>query len=344
MLDYKICEKFKIGEIASIKTYGSGHINDTFLVETKNKKYIIQSINRKVFQNPIKLMKNIYLVTKWMENECSNNCYEGLKIIKTRNNKIYYKYLKKYYRCYQFIDSDIVNENSVHIAYQMGKGLGKFNLSLSNFPVHKIYPVIPDFHNSLKRYEKFKKIVFNDKLDLKVKAYKEIRFISKRKKYFHILIDAINNKKINMQIIHNDPKPNNMIINKQNDVCMIDLDTLMLGTILYDYGDAIRFIMFENEEDDLNVKMNIEKFIAFTKGYIEEYINLTPYEKELFVTSIIIMTLECAMRFLTDYLEGNVYFKVDDPEHNLRRAKVLIKEVEYLEKNKDLLEKIVDCL
>lgn len=344
MLDYKICEKFKIGDIASIKTYGSGHINDTFLVETKTKKYIIQSINRKVFQKPIKLMKNIYLVTKWMENECPNNLYEGLKIIKTRNNKTYYKHLKKYYRCYQFIDSELVNENSVHIAYQMGKGLGKFNLSLSNFPVHKIYPVIPDFHNSIKRYEKFKKIVFNDKLHLKDKVYKEIRFIMKRKKYFHILIDAINNKEINMQIIHNDPKPNNMIINKQNDVCMIDLDTLMLGTILYDYGDAIRFIMFENEEDDLNIKISIEKFIAFTKGYIEEYINLTPYEKELFVTSIIIMTLECAMRFLTDYLEGNVYFKVDDPKHNLRRAKVLIKEVEYLEKNKNLLEKIVSCL
>ncbi len=344
MLDYKICEKFKIGEIHSIKSYGNGHINDTFLVEANDKKYIIQSINHKVFKKPIKLMKNIYLVTQWMENECHNNCYDGLKIIKTKTNKIYYKHKKKYYRCYQFIDSELVNENSINIVYKMGKGLGKFDLSLSNFPVDKIYPVIPDFHNSLKRYEDFKKVVFNDEFHLKSKVYKEIKFFMKRKKYLNILIEAINAKQINSQIIHNDPKPNNMIINKNNEVCMIDLDTVMVGTVLYDYGDALRFIMFENEEDDMNVKMNIEKFIAFSKGYLEEFINLSQYEKDLLVTSIIIMALECGMRFLTDYLEGNIYFKVNDQEHNLRRAQVLIKEVEYLENNKILLEKIISCL
>lgn len=345
MIDKKTCEKFEIGEVLSIEEYGDGHINNTYLVTSTNGKYIIQSINTYVFKKPKKIMKNIYLITKWMEKRCKNNCYEGLKIIKTKTKKLYYKDYEKYYRCYQFIDSEIVHDQNEKLIYEMGKGLALFDIALSDFPINKIYTVIPHFHDSKKRYEDFKEVVFNDYLNKRKSVYKEIKFIMHRKKYFDIINEAIKRGITKLQIVHNDPKANNMILNKRGNICMIDLDTVMEGTILYDYGDAMRLIILDNEEDeDKNVTINLDKFKNFTKGFLSEYSDITKEEKNLFIKSIIIMTLECGMRFLTDYLEGNIYFKVDDINHNLRRARVAFQEVLLLEKNEKLMNEIINNL
>lgn len=343
----KICNNFDIkGELVNIDTYGDGHINDTYLIETKEKKYIIQRINNNVFKKPSKLMKNFYLITKWLEDKDKD--YKGIKLIKTKKGKMYLKDNKKYFRCYEYIENcDCYEEISdLNVVYEMGKALGHFNKTLEDFPTKKLYDVIPDFHNSKQRFKAFKKTVVKDHNKLKNKVYKEIYFVYKRKKYFDIIDNELKNNNLRIMPIHNDPKMNNILIDKntKKHLCLIDLDTVMPGTILYDFGDAIRSIVLnckEDEENLDNVSIDIKKFESFTKGFYEAIGNITSKEKELLVESSIIITLECGMRFLTDYLNGNIYFKIDDEEQNLRRARVAFKEVFLLEKNREILKEYI---
>lgn len=344
----KIYNSFNIqGNLININCYGEGHINDTYLIETNIKKYIIQKINNNVFKNPNKLMKNFYMVTKWMEDNKDN--YRGIKLVKTKKGKMYFKKQNKYYRCYEYIeDCDCYDQvNDMSVVYEMGKALGEFDKILENFPISKLHNVIPNFHNSEERYKLFRNAIKKDEFHLKTKVYKEIFFIYKRKKIFSIINNEIKKNTLRILPIHNDPKINNILIDKntKKQICLIDLDTVMPGTILYDYGDAIRSIILncsEDEEDLFNVKIDFDKFYYFTQGFLMAInSSLTNKEKELLVDSVIIITLECAMRFLTDYLEGNIYFKVNDSEQNLRRARVALKEVELIEQNKEKLKQLI---
>ena len=348
MLESKVYSSFKIeGIVKAIQNFGKGNINDTYLVDTSSKKYIIQTINKKVFKKPKKLMNNICLVTKWLENK--EEQYRGIRIIKTFNNKMYLRNNRKYYRCYEFIEDgySLDEVKDLTITYEMGKSLGRFQENLNEFPCKKLYKIIPNFHNANYRFLFFKKTVKKDKCKLRKSVLKEIHFILKRKKYFD-LIDEKKDKDIRTVVTHNDPKYNNILINKETkkEMCLIDLDTVMPGTVLYDFGDALRSIIIccDEDEADLNkVDIDINKFESFTKGYLD-YQNkyLTEKEKSLLVESVIVITLECGMRFLTDYLNGNVYFKVSDPMQNLRRARVALKEVYLLEKNKYYLKTLIN--
>lgn len=348
MIAKKIYNYFNIqGNLLNINCYGDGHINDTFLIETNKKKYILQKINKKVFKKPNKLMKNFSLITKWLED--NDEHYKGIKLVKTKKGKMYLKKEKKYYRCYEYIENCICYEEvkDLEVIYEMGKALGRFDKVLETFPINKLYTIIPNFHNSYERYKYFKKIVKQDKYNLKNKVLKEIYFILKRKKYFKIINNEIKNNNLRLLPIHNDPKINNILIDKntKKQICLIDLDTVMPGTVLYDYGDAIRSIVLtckEDEENLNNVNIDINKFTSFSKGFLSEINNsLTLKEKELLVDSAIIITLECSMRFLTDYLNNNIYFKITDENQNLRRARVGLKEVYLLEQNKQLLKEII---
>lgn len=344
----KIYNYFNIqGSLVNINCYGDGHINDTFLIETDFKKYIIQKINNKVFKKPNKLMKNFCLITSWLEK--NDNQYQGIKLVKTKKGKMYLKKDKKYYRCYEYIENCDCYEkvDDLNVVYEMGKALGRFDKSLENFPINKLHNIIPNFHNSFERFKIFKEVVKENKLNKNSKVLKEIHFIYKRKNYFNIINEALNKKSIRLLPIHNDPKINNILIDKETKkhICLIDLDTVMPGTILYDYGDAIRSIILNCDEDEKNlekVTVDIKKFIEFTKGFYSEIKDsLTTKEKELLVDSAIIITLECSMRFLTDYLQGDIYFKTESKDHNLRRARVGLKEVLLLEKNKNILKNII---
>lgn len=348
MIIEKICNKFNIkGELLNISSYGEGHINDTYLIETNFKKYIIQKINNKVFKKPDKLMKNFYMITKWMEK--NNDNYRGIKLVETKKGKIYFKKDDKYYRCYEYIENcDSYNEiDDMDVVFEMGKALGEFDKTLEDFPINKLYNIVPNFHNSLERYKIFKEKVNKDEFKLKNNVLKEIFFIYKRKHYFNIINDELNNNTLRLLPIHNDPKINNILIDKntKKQICLIDLDTVMPGTILFDFGDAIRSIILNCKEDEFNlnnVSINIDKFYYFSKGFFSILnSSLTLKELELLVDATIIITLECGMRFLTDYLDGNKYFKVDDTNQNLRRAKVALKEVELLEKNSNKLKEII---
>ena len=348
MIINKIYNDFNIqGNLVNINSYGDGHINDTYLIETNTNKYIIQRINNKVFKNPNKLMKNFSRITKWMEDHIIN--YQGIKLIETKKGKKYLRKDNNYFRCYKYIENCICFEkvDDLNVIYEMGKALGTFDKTLESFPLNKLYNVIPNFHNGRQRYNNFKKSVKINKSNRKYKVLKEIFFIYKRNQYFDIINNEIKNKTIRIMPIHNDPKMNNILIDKitQKQICLIDLDTVMPGTILYDYGDAVRSIILnckEDEEDIDKVELNFDKFDWFNMGFFEVMKeSLTLKEKELLIDSIIIITLECGMRFLTDYIDGDKYFKIDDKEQNLRRARVCLKQVALLEQNKDKLDLLI---
>ena len=292
-------------------------------------------------------MKNFCMITNWLETNDKN--YQGIKLVKTKKGKMYLKKENQYYRCYEYIENcDCYNKvDDLEVVYEMGKALGRFDKMLEDFPINKLYNIIPNFHNSIERFKYFKKIVNEDRLGIRNSVLKEIHFVYKRKEYFNIINDQFSKNNIRLLPIHNDPKINNILIDKKTKkhICLIDLDTVMPGTILYDYGDAIRSIILNCDEDEENINkvdISIDKFIAFTKGFFSEMkISLTETEKELLVDAAIIITLECAMRFLTDYLQGNIYFKIDDENQNLRRSRVGLKEVYLLEKNKKHLKNTI---
>ena len=291
-----------------------------------------------------KLMKNIDLVTTYL----SQKNYHSLEIVKTKKNKIYYKHHKTYWRCYKFIENARTYEtiDDLLIIEQMGIAIGQFEKIMLDYPLDKLYISIPNFHNSSKRLEQFIQALRRNKRQLKHTIRKEIRFILSHSPYFSIIEKGIINKTIRLIPTHNDTKINNIMIDNNNkSVCLIDFDTIMPGTILYDYGDAIRSIALIGKEDEIDlsiIDIDLTKFHSFTKGYLsimED--NITNEEINHLVDSIIIITLECSMRFLTDYLDGDVYFHVDDPMQNLRRARVGIKFVKKIEEKKEQLEKII---
>ncbi len=353
MIDLNILSAFNIcGEIVNIIPYGNGHINDTYLVTTTcYKKYIFQSINHNVFKKPKKLMKNIALVTSFMA--IHEPCYRGISIVETKRKKYCYHYKKTFWRCYHFIEEASTFEyiEDLEIVYETGKALGSFEKSLNGFPMKQLYVSIPHFHDSIWRYNYFKKVINKDKNNLVTKVRKEIHFIKRRHHYFELIENGIKEGTIRVVPTHNDPKTNNIMISKltNKSVCLIDLDTVMPGSILYDFGDAIRSIASVGAEDEVDLRkisIDIDRYEAFTSGYLDIMSDtLTEKEKELLVDSAIIITLECAMRFLTDYLQGNIYFKVDDEEHNLRRTRASLKLVQSLELNRQSLKEIVNkCL
>lgn len=348
MIGSNIYNAFLIkGTFKYVNFFGNGHINDTYLLETDTNKYIIQAINNNVFKKPSRLMKNFYLITKWLEK--NEKDYRGIKLIKTVKGKKYFKKENKYYRCYEYIENcySYNQVDDLKIVYEMGRAVGKFDKTLKKFPKRKLYKVIPNFHNSKIRYKQFKEVVKRDNYHKKNKVLREIYFIYRRKKYFQIINENIKSKKISYSVVHNDPKFNNILIDKdtKEKICIIDLDTVMPGSVLYDYGDGIRSIILDCNEDEAQynkITINLDKFKAFSDGFIQEIgSELLPIEKELLIDSAITITLECGMRFLGDYLDDNKYFKVDDKEQNLRRARVALKEAFLLEKNKDILKKLV---
>lgn len=348
MINEQICKSFNIiGDYLCFQKYGNGLINETFLLETNKNKYIIQRINNKIFKNPIHLMKNYSLVTSWLVK--NDNHYKGIRLVKTKKNKNYIKIKKDYFRCYEYIANTTSYSfiDDLNIIYEYGKAIGYFDNILEDIPIKKLKHPIKDFHNGVKRYNYFKKVIKEDNYNLKNSVLKEIYFIYKRKKYFNIINKEIKKHTIRIVPTHNDPKINNMLIdNDTNKVkCLIDLDTVMPGTILYDYGDAMRSLISDCSEDEENldnVTIDLDKFRVFTEGFLDSLSKkITNKERELLLDSIIIMTLECGMRFLTDYLENNQYFKIKYETQNLRRARVAFKQVSLIEENKKIMNEIV---
>lgn len=359
-----IIKKFQIeGIIKSISSPNSnGNINNTYVItcDTLNgneKKYILQEINQNVFENPYKVMENIESVTAHIEQVDPNQ--ETLRPIK-RNfpkrsvlpNNIYTDRKNKCWRMYNFIDNSISYDVSKdpEVLRKAGIGFAKFHKDLATFPMTSLHETIPNFHNTWKRFLDFLAATRNNPIGRVQTCHNEIVDLLKYREDYALITDLIEDGKISLRVVHNDTKINNILFDKdtQDFRCVIDLDTVMPGSVLYDIGDAIRSgaaTSFENETDLSKVTIDMNLVEAFLEGYLSIMKDeLTPEEIKNIPNAIKIITLELAMRFLTDYINGDVYFKTDlsKPKLNLERAQNQIRLAKEIEAKIPEIHQIID--
>ena len=344
-----ILKVFKFeGEAVSKEPYGSGHINSTFLVVTNTgKRYILQKINNKIFPDVEGLMNNITLVTEHLKKKYTEP-RRVLNLIKTIDDKSFAEVDGEYWRAYDFVEDSLclqLPENNDDF-YESAVAFGSFGEALSDFPVEKLVEVIPDFHNTPSRFKKFHEVLEKDPLGRAALVQEEIKFCLDREEEMGTLQRLRNDKVLPDRVTHNDTKLNNVLLDKdtRKSLCVIDLDTVMPGLCLYDYGDSIRFgasTALEDEKDLSKVSMSLDLFKIYTKGFVSALPNLTKEEKENLPLGAKTMTFECGMRFLTDYLDGDHYFAVHREGHNLDRARTQFKLVADMESKWEEMNKVV---
>ncbi len=334
--------------------YGEGHINDTYLADSSPYKYILQKINHSIFKDPYSLMDNIEAVTAYLreviQKEGGNPDRETLTVIKTRDGKNLYRSENgDFYRMYIFVDNTNVYqmvENKEQF-YYAAKAFGKFQKQLSGFDAGRLTETIPEFHNTRSRFEQLKAAIKENKAGRLDKVRSEIEFALARENDISVIVNALDNKEIPLRVTHNDTKLNNVLFDKDSGeaICVIDLDTVMPGSLLYDYGDSIRFGASSGAEDETDLSKiycDLDLFDAFSKGFLEELSDsITPKEVELLPFSAKLMTYECGIRFLADYLNGDTYFKIHRPDHNLDRCRTQFKLVADMEQKMDQMKAIV---
>ena len=355
-----IAEKFNLeGKFKRTENHICGHINDTFILicegeNYKEVKYVLQRINSNIFKKPWEVMENIHKVTSHLRNkiieENGDPSRETLNIVKTKDGGNLYKDENgNYFRVFNFIEGAStyqIVEKPEHL-YTAGKALGKFQKQLCDFDASNLYETIPDFHNTKKRFDAFLEAVKNDEFKRAEEVKEEIEFVLNREKDTRVLVELIEENKLPLRVTHNDTKFNNIMIdNKTGEgIALIDLDTVMPGLSLYDFGDSIRSgatTALEDEVDLEKVKFDLELYKNFTKGFLENARDfLTEEEVSYLPFSAKLMTFECGMRFLTDYLMGDVYFKIHRDKHNLDRARNQFKLVSDMEKEIDSMKNIV---
>lgn len=349
-----------VGEIINACPYGSGHINDTYLLEYKIKHMgivpiILQRMNTNVFKKPVELMENIMNVTDFLRKKIIQNGgdpeRETLTVILNKSGKPYYQDSQgEYWRAYHFITcatgyDEVESEEDF---YQSALAFGKFQSLLADYPAHTLHETIPDFHNTAARFQVFQKAVKEDICQRAKDVQKEIDFVYKHVEDTHILSDMQKNGELPLRVTHNDTKLNNVLIDDKTHqgICVIDLDTVMPGLAINDFGDSIRFGASTGAEDEKDLSLiecDMHLFEVYTKGFIEGCNGrLSQAEIKALPLGAKVMTLECGIRFLTDYLQGDTYFKTKYATHNLDRCRTQFKLVEDMEKKWDIMNAIVD--
>lgn len=336
-----------------IAPYGNGHINDTYIADS-NPRYILQRINSKVFKNPAQVMSNILGVTEFLREQIIKSGgdpeRETLNVVKTVTGESFYRAENgECYRMYRFVEGAKSYDapESPEMLCEAARAFGRFQNLLSDYPADKLYETIPDFHDTRKRFANLKRAVEEDKMGRRALVEKEIEFAFAREAEAGIIVDAIADGSVPLRVTHNDTKLNNVMLDEATGkgVCVIDLDTVMPGSLLYDYGDALRFGASSGDEDEPDLSkiwFDLEMFEAFTKGFLGEVgAKLTARERELLPFSAKLMTYECGIRFLTDYLEGDTYFKIHREGHNLDRARTQLKLVADMESKMDEMNGII---
>jgi Ser/Thr protein kinase RdoA (MazF antagonist) len=340
--------------------YGSGHIHDTFRVKTAEEgkdDYILQRLNSRVFKNIPELQENIERVTRHLYHKLESVPGADLKrecltLIPANNGKSWIEDDEgSYWRMYIFISNhrsyDIVDTPDK--AFEGGKAIGRFQAMLADLPGKPLHETIPYFHNIEKRLDTFNLTVKTDKVKRASSASGEIDFVLKRSEEMKIILQLGNCGKIPVRITHNDTKFNNILLDeKDKAMCVIDLDTVMPGYVHYDFGDAIRTaanIAAEDEKELSRVRMDIGLFKAYAEGYLSETRDtLNDVEKEYLAFAPRLITYTIALRFLTDYLDGDNYFKIHYENHNLQRAKAQLKLVSSMEEQYSEMQKIIKKL
>ncbi|MBQ8741273.1 MAG: aminoglycoside phosphotransferase family protein [Clostridia bacterium] len=349
-------KQFNSDEITYIEPYGSGHINSTWLAihksaDGKEVKNLMQKINNYVFKNPDELMENIAGVTAFLRDKVEED--GTLTVIPTLDGKNYYlDEFGNYWRVYKFIEKatayqQIENDNDF---YTCGIAFGEFQQMLAEYPAEKLYETIPNFHNTPSRFADFKKALAEDKAGRAKDVQAEIDFVLARECKADAITSKLESGEIPYRVTHNDTKLNNILIDDATGKakCVIDLDTIMPGAAAYDFGDSIRFGASTGAEDETDlskIEVDVHLFEVFAKGYLSTANKfLTPAEKDSLVTGAYLMTLECGVRFLTDHLNGDVYFKIHRENHNLDRCRTQFKLVADMEAKEAELREIVNSI
>ncbi len=347
------------GKYVSAEELTSGNINSTYALTYEQsdgsiKHYILQRINTVAFKNPHELMTNIQLVVNHItaamarsKVDCDRRTLEFIS--NKQGGYIYRDENNRYWRSYVFIENarayDSI-EDPKHF-YEAGRGFGEFQKYLSDFPSEKLAATIPDFHNTTKRFYAFVAAVAEDKAGRVSALEKEIDFFFDRRKMMNKIIALTEAGVLPERVTHNDTKLNNVLIDNDTGkaLCVIDLDTVMPGSILYDYGDAIRYgasTAAEDEPDLSKIGVDMELFRLFTDGFVSEIAHtITDEEIKNLPLGVLVITCELAMRFLTDYINGDEYFKVKYPEHNLVRARAQMKLLEEFEEKYEEMQTYV---
>ncbi len=356
-----VCQRFGLkGEYRSFDIINSGHINTTYQVrffrDGEIKNYILQKVNTYVFQDPVSVMDNISSVTEFIRAKIKQKQTTAKRNVLhyslTEEGK-YYTYTEDggFWRCYRYIDESVcfLQTDDLVVIEESGTAFGEFQLYLSDYPVEKLNIVIPHFHNTVRRYQAFRDAIEEDAMgragELKedIAGYMELEEIATR--CYRLQKQGI----LPLRVTHNDTKTSNVLFDKQTlkHLSVIDLDTVMPGLVAFDFGDAIRAAASTSKEDERElskVALDIAKYEAFTKGFVGAVKHsLTAAEKDSLAFGAIAMTVECGMRFLTDYLNGDKYFKIHYPDQNLVRARchlVLAKDmIKHLDEMQEIVKK-----
>lgn len=347
------------GMVMSAIHYGSGHINDTFLMTLRKDdgsegRVILQRMNESIFKKPIELMENIMNVTSFLRDEIVKRGgdpeRETLNVIHTKAGDPYFVDSDgEYWRCYVFIEGAKTYDQveSLEDFYQSAVAFGNFQSMLAEYPAETLHETIEGFHDTKARFAVFQDAVAADKCGRAASVQEEINFVLAHEDLANVFGELLDKGEIPLRVTHNDTKLNNVMIDDETrkGICVIDLDTVMPGLAMNDFGDSIRFgasTAAEDEKDLEKVSCSMELFDIYTKGFIEGCAGrLTEREMELLPMGAKVMTFECGMRFLTDYLEGDTYFKVHREGQNLDRCRTQFKLVKDMEEKWDMMQQIV---
>lgn len=355
----EIIRRFQIdGRFLNVTPYGAGHIHDTYASRFQNGKhqvrYIHQWINHHVFHDPEKVMANIERVTCYAREQISalggDPHRQTLTLIPAEDDRSFYRATNgDYWRTYVFIEGARTYEQveNLNHLFNAAKAFGQFQKLLSTLPGERLHETIPNFHHTPKRYQTFLEVLSRDSHNRAQEVADEIDFVLARENATSIVVDLLATGRIPERVTHNDTKIDNVMIDDVTGegICIIDLDTVMPGSALYDFGDAVRIGASTSAEDERNlhrVDIDLARFDRLAHGYLEaarDFLTATEIDHLAFAARLI--TLECGMRFLTDYLNGDVYFKTHRPRHNLDRCRVQFKMVAEMERKAEEMEAIV---
>jgi len=346
------------GTVADVARHGKGHINDTFCVvcrmpEGGTARFILQRLSQAAFPHPEEVMENFVGITSYLRREIlaegGDPLRETLSLVKTGDGADFVTDAEgRAWRLMPFIENaDCYQSATPELFAASGRAFGRFQYMLRDYPARTLHETIPHFHDTESRFEQFLAALEADKMNRAEGVSPEIQFILRRKADCGVALRALREGKLPLRVTHNDTKLNNILIDRDTHegICIIDLDTTMPGLAINDFGDSIRFganHCMEDEQDLTKVNFDISLYEVFTRGFLEGARgSLTPAELEYLPWGARLMTLECGIRFLTDYLDGDHYFHVSHPRQNLDRARTQLKLVKDMEEQFDAMGAVV---
>ena len=350
------------GELQSLSPFGGGHINDTYLAvyglaDGSEKRYILQRVNQHVFRNVALLMENIENITSFLSEKLKkmgrDPNRETLQMIRTESGDSYYRMPdNECWRVFHYIEGSVSMEKArtTEDFKAAGAAFGRFQWLLSDYPAESLNESIPHFHDTPQRVKRFWTILAEDIMSRASDIKDEVAFISERASQADYLIGLLGEGKIPVRVTHNDTKLNNILFDATSEeaLCVVDLDTVMPGLCHYDFGDAIRFgasTTAEDEADLQKVEIDLALFEAFAQGFLcETRGTLNEIERQTLLWGAKLITFECGIRFLTDFLEGDIYFKTHRSGQNLDRARNQFKLVMSMEENWEKMQLILDSI